>query len=581
MTLDYHLRWQHIDRTNQTERGLNVDKIWLQSYQQGVPAEVTLDEFQSLGEMFEKSVERYRDRVAFINMGVQLTYGEVEKLSRDFAAYLQADLKLPRGARVAIMMPNVLQYPICMLGALRAGYTVVNCNPLYTPRELEHQLNDSGAEAIVILENFAHTLEQVIAHCPVKHIVMARLGDLLGFPKGTIVNFVVKHVKKMVPPWNLPRTVDFGKALARGAARGFTPVAVTPEDLAYLQYTGGTTGVSKGAMLTHRNILSNLAQIYAWIIADIEEGAELVVTALPLYHVFALTANCFTFIRIGASNLLITNPRDIPAFVAELQKYPYTVFIGVNTLFNALLHNDAFRTLDFGHVKVSLGGGMSVQKAVAEKWKEVTGTPIIEAYGLTETSPAATINPLNIPAYNGSIGLPISSTEVAIRNDAGVDVPLGERGELCIRGPQVMKGYYNRPEESANVFTADGFLRTGDIAVMDQKGYLRIVDRKKDMILVSGFNVYPNEVEDVVAMHPGVLEVAAVGVADEKSGEAVKIFVVRKDPNLTAAQLIAHCREHLTGYKVPSQVEFRGELPKTNVGKILRRQLRDEPGQPS
>ena len=553
-----------------------MDKIWLQSYQQGVPAEVDLGDFQSLGEMFEKSVGRYRDRVAYINMGVQITYGELEKLSRDFAAYLQADLKLARGSRIAIMMPNVLQYPICMLGALRAGYTVVNCNPLYTPRELEHQLKDSGAEAIVILENFAHTLEQVLAQTSIKHVVMARLGDLLGFPKGAIVNFVVKYVKKMVPAWNLPRCTDFGKALARGAARDFQAVAVTPDDLAYLQYTGGTTGVSKGAMLTHRNILANLAQIYAWIISDVEEGREFVVTALPLYHVFALTANCFTFLRIGASNLLITNPRDIPAFVSELAKYPYTIFIGVNTLFNALLNNDEFRALDFSHLKVSLGGGMSVQKAVAEKWKQVTGTPLIEAYGLTETSPAATINPLNITAYTGSIGLPISSTEVAIRNDSGADVPLGERGELCIRGPQVMKGYYNRPEETANVLTPDGFLRTGDVAVMDQKGYLRIVDRKKDMILVSGFNVYPNEVEDVVAMHPGVLEVASVGVPDEKSGEAVKIFVVRKDQTLTAAQLIAHCREHLTGYKVPSQVEFRNELPKTNVGKILRRQLRDE-----
>jgi long-chain acyl-CoA synthetase len=555
---------------------LGVDKIWLQSYQQGVPAEVDLNEFQSLGEMVEKSVARYRDRVAYINMGAQISYGELDTLSRNFAAYLQTDLKLARGARIAIMMPNVLQYPICMIGALRAGYVVVNCNPLYTPRELEHQLKDSGAEAIVILENFAHTLEHVLAQTMVKHVVMARLGDMLGFPKGRIVNFVVKHVKKMVPAWNLPRAVDFGKALKKGAARAFRPVVVTQDDLAFLQYTGGTTGVSKGAMLTHRNILANLAQAYAWIKQEVAEGSELVVTALPLYHIFALTANCFAFIRIGASNLLITNPRDLPAFTAELAKYPFSVFIGVNTLFNSLLNNDSFLALDFSHLKVTLGGGMAVQKAVAEKWKKVTGTPLIEAYGLTETSPAATINPLNIAEYTGSIGLPISSTEVAIRNDFGADVALGERGELCIRGPQVMKGYYNRPEETANVFMPDGFLRTGDIAVMDQKGYVRIVDRKKDMILVSGFNVYPNEVEDVVAMHPGVLEVASLGVPDEKSGEAVKIFVVKKDPALTAAQLIAHCREHLTGYKVPSQVEFRNDLPKTNVGKILRRQLRDE-----
>ena len=555
-----------------------MDKIWLQSYQHGVPAEVDINEFQSLGEMFEKSVARYRDRVAYVNMGATLTYGELDTLSRDFAAYLQSDLKLARGARIAIMMPNVLQYPVCMLGALRAGYTVVNCNPLYTPRELEHQLKDSGAEAIVILANFAHTLEQVLEQTAIKHIVIARLGDMLGFAKGSLVNFVVKYVKKMVPAWHLPSPVDFGKALSRGAGGEFKMVAVAPGDLAFLQYTGGTTGVSKGAMLTHRNILANLAQVYAWIIPDVEEGREFVVTALPLYHIFALTANCFTFLRIGASNLLITNPRDIPAFVGELAKCPFTVFIGVNTLFNALLHNETFLALDFSHLKISLGGGMAVQKAVAERWKKVTGTPLIEAYGLTETSPAATINPLNSPEYNGSIGLPISSTDVAIRNDSGADVALGERGELCIRGPQVMTGYYNRPEETANVFMADGFLRTGDVAVMDQKGYLRIVDRKKDMILVSGFNVYPNEVEDVVAMHPGVLEVASVGIPDERSGEAVKIFVVKKDPTLSAAQLIAHCREHLTGYKVPSQVEFRSELPKTNVGKILRRQLRDEAG---
>ena len=552
-----------------------MDKIWLQRYQDGVPAEVALGDFQSLGEMFEKSVARYRDRVAYINMGVQITYGELDKLSRDFAAYLQADLKLARGSRIAIMMPNVLQYPICMLGALRAGYTVVNCNPLYTPRELEHQLNDSGAEVVVILENFAHTLEQVLAQTAIKHVVMARLGDLLGFPKGAIVNFVVKYVKKMVPAWNLPRCVDFGKTLARGAARDFQAVAVTPDDLAYLQYTGGTTGVSKGAMLTHRNILANLAQIYAWIISDVEEGRELVVTALPLYHVFALTANCFTFLRIGASNLLITNPRDIPAFVSELAKYPYTIFIGVNTLFNALLNNDEFRALDFGHLKVSLGGGMSVQKAVAEKWKQVTGTPLIEAYGLTETSPAATINPLDMHEFNGAIGLPISSTEVSVRDDSGCEVPVNQVGEICIRGPQVMKGYWNRPDESANVFHADGFLRTGDIGYIDQKGFVFLVDRKKDMILVSGFNVYPNEIEDVVAMMPGVLEVAAIGVPDEKSGEAVKLVIVKKDPALTEEAVRAHCRSELTGYKQPRHIEFRDSLPKSNVGKILRRELRE------
>jgi long-chain acyl-CoA synthetase len=554
-----------------------MNKIWLQSYQEGVPSEIDLNEFESLGDMFEKSVAKYRDKLAYINMGVELTYGEVDQLSRDFAAYLQSVLKLPPGARVAIMMPNVLQYPVCMFGALRAGYTVVNVNPLYTPRELEHQLKDSGAEAIVILENFAHTLEQVIVRTPVKHIVMARLGDMLGFPKGSLVNFVVKYVKKMVPAWSLPRAVDFGTTLTKGGRAEFKPVKVTQEDLAFLQYTGGTTGLSKGAMLTHRNILANLAQAHAWIKPAVKDGGEFIVTALPLYHIFALTANCFTFFKIGATNLLITNPRDIPAFVAEMGKYPFTVLTGVNTLFNALLNNDKFAELDFSRFALTLGGGMAVQRAVAEKWKQVTGKTLIEAYGLTETSPAATMNPLTIPDFNGAIGLPISSTEVAIRDDAGVDVPLGERGELCVRGPQVMKGYYNRTEETANVMTADGFLKTGDVAVMDEKGFVRIVDRKKDMILVSGFNVYPNEVEDVVAMHPGVLEVAAVGVPNEKSGEAVKIFVVKKDPALTAETLIAHCREHLTGYKVPGQVEFRTDLPKTNVGKILRRELRDQP----
>ena len=552
-----------------------MDKIWLRSYQDGVPAEIDLSEFESLGDMFEQSVARYSERVAFVCMGAEITYADLDRLSRDFAAYLQSDLKLARGARIAIMMPNVLQYPICMLGALRAGYVVVNCNPLYTPRELEHQLKDSGAEAIVILENFARTLTQVIERTAVKHVVMARLGDMLGFPKGSIVNFVVKYVKKLVPVWNLPHSVDFGKAMSRGAACSLNPVKVGQEDLAFLQYTGGTTGLSKGAMLTHRNILANLMQAHAWIKSGVSEDGELIVTALPLYHIFALTANCFVFLRLGAKNLLITNPRDIPAFVAELQKYPFTVITGVNTLFNALLNNKEFNALDFSRLRVALGGGMAVQRAVAERWKVVTGKPLIEAYGLTETSPAATINPLTLADFNGSIGLPISSTEVAIRNDIGVDVPLGERGELCIRGPQVMKGYFNRPEETAHVFMADGFLRTGDVAVMDEHGYVRIVDRKKDMILVSGFNVYPNEVEDVVALHPGVLEVAAVGVADEKSGEAVKIFVVKKDQSLTAAQLVAHCREHLTAYKVPSHVEFRTDLPKTNVGKILRRELRD------
>lgn len=553
-----------------------MEKIWLKSYQQGVPAEIDLNQYQSLGKMVEQSIAKFRERPAYINMGVQITYGQLDKLTRDFAAYLQKVLNLPKGARIAVMMPNVLQYPIIIIGALRAGYVVVNVNPLYTPRELEHQLRDSGAEVIVILENFANTLEQVIAKTPIKQVVLARLGDMLGFPKGAVVNFVVKYVKKMVPPANLPGAINFRAALNKGATEELTPVNVGHDDLAFLQYTGGTTGVAKGAMLLHRNILANLAQAHAWIRPDIGEENNLIVTALPLYHIFALTANCFTFLKIGAANLLITNPRDIPGLVTEMGKYPFTVLTGVNTLFNAMLNNEAFCALDFSKLKVTLGGGMAVQRAVAEKWQKVTGKPLIEAYGLTETSPAVTINPLDITEYTGAIGLPISSTEIALRDDAGRDVPIGERGELCVRGPQVMKGYYNRPDETAKVMTSDGFLMTGDVAVLDDRGFVRIVDRKKDMILVSGFNVYPNEVEDVVAHHPGVLEVAAVGVPHQKSGEAVKIFVVKKDPALTAEALIAHCREHLTGYKVPSDVEFRNELPKTNVGKILRRELRDE-----
>jgi len=552
-----------------------MEKIWLSSYPAGVPADIDVNEFRSLGELIEKSVGKYVDRVAYINMGKAITYGELDRLTRDFAAYCQTVLGLKRGTRVALMMPNVLQYPVAMFGALRAGYTVVNCNPLYTPRELQHQLKDSGAEAIVILENFAHVLQEVIANTDVRHVVVTGLGDMLGTLKGRLVNFVVRHLKKMVPAYALPQAAGFKEALLQGSSAAFTPVPVGHEDVAFLQYTGGTTGVSKGAMLTHRNIIANLQQANAWLKPFLATGPETIITALPLYHIFALTANCLTFFKLGAANVLITNPRDIPGFVKELAKYRFTTITGVNTLFNALLHDPSFAKLDFGSLRISLGGGMAVQRAVADKWKQVTGNTLVEAYGLTETSPAATINPLDLTAYNGSIGLPISSTEVVIRDDQGADLPLGQAGELCVRGPQVMRGYWNRPEETAEVLMADGFLRTGDVAVMDEKGFVRIVDRKKDMILVSGFNVYPNEVEAVVAMHPGVLEAAAVGVPDEKSGEAVKLFVVKRDPNLDAASVIAHCRENLTGYKVPKQVEFRSELPKTNVGKILRRALRD------
>ena len=552
-----------------------MEKIWLKSYPPGVPAEIDVNEFRSLGDLFDRSVKRFADKTAYICMGKSMTYAELDASSARFGAFLQSELGLPRGTRVALMMPNVLQYPIAMFGALRAGYTVVNVNPLYTARELEHQLKDSGAEAIVILENFAHTLEQVRAQVPIRHVIVTSLGEMLGFPKGAIVNFVVRRVRKLVPPWTLDGHLSFGDALARGAAHALQPVEVGHEDAAFLQYTGGTTGVAKGAVLTHRNIVANLQQAHAWISPVVTEGREIIITALPLYHIFSLTANCLTFIKIGATNVLIPNPRDIPGFIKELAKHRFTVITGVNTLFNALLNNPEFAKLDFSSLRVALGGGMAVQQAVAEKWKQITGVALVEAYGLTETSPAVTINPLDLKAFNHSIGLPISSTEVSIRDDDGIEQAIGQRGELCVRGPQVTPGYWNRPEETRRVFTADGFLRTGDIAVMDDKGFVTLVDRKKDMILVSGFNVYPNEVEDIVANHPGVLEVAAIGVPDERSGEAVKVFVVRKDPALTAEALIAHCRENLTGYKVPHHVEFRDELPKSNVGKILRRELRE------
>jgi long-chain acyl-CoA synthetase len=552
-----------------------MEKIWLKSYQAGVPAEIDLNEFRSIGDLFVKSVKLYGPRKAYINMDKAITYAELEKLSAAFGAYCQSVLKLPKGSRIALMMPNLLQYPVCLYGALRAGYTVVNCNPLYTERELEHQLKDSGAEAIVIVENFASVLDKVIARTPVKHVIVTQLGDMLDFPKRMIVNLVVKHVKKMVPAWNLPNAIELRDALIEGGRFPLQPVDVGHDDLAFLQYTGGTTGVSKGAMLTHRNIIANLQQAHAWIESALRDE-ELIVTALPLYHIFALTANCLTFFKIGATNLLITNPRDIPGFIKEIGKYPFTTITGVNTLFNAMINNPDFARIDLSKLHLTLGGGMAVQRAVAERWKQITGVTLIEAYGLTETSPAATMNPLDMPEYNGCIGLPISSTEVTIRDDDGKDMPMGEPGELCIRGPQVMKGYWNRPDETAKVIMPDGYLRTGDVAIMDSNGYFKIVDRKKDMILVSGFNVYPNEIEDVLAMHPGVLESAAVGVPDEKTGEAIKIFVVKKDPDLTEASIIEHCRAHLTGYKVPRQIAFRTELPKTNVGKILRRQLRDE-----
>jgi long-chain acyl-CoA synthetase len=552
-----------------------MDKIWLKSYPQGVPEGIDPDAYASINEVFTEAVGRFASQQAYVCMGKSISYRQLDELSAAFAAYLQGELKLPPGARVALMMPNLLQYPVALFGVLRAGYVVVNTNPLYTARELEHQLRDSGAEAIVILENFAHVLQKVMPKVGVRHVVVTSIGEMLGTLKGTIVNLVIRHVRKMVPAWSLPDAVSWSAALAAGGRHQLQPATVGGSDIAFLQYTGGTTGVAKGAILTHRNVVANMLQAHAWIAPWVRDGEELIVTALPLYHIFALTANCLTFMRLGATNLLITNPRDIPGFVKELGKYPFTVITGVNTLFNAMLNNPEFAKLDFSALRVTLGGGMAVQKAVADRWKATTGCTLAEAYGLTETAPAATINPLDIPEYNGSIGLPIPSTLIAIRDDSGADVPQGEVGEIAISGPQVTQGYWQRDEDTRAAFWPDGFFRSGDLGVMDERGYIRIVDRKKDMILVSGFNVYPNEVEAIVAMHPGVLEVAAVGVPDEKSGEAVKIFVVRKDPALTAEALIAHCRDSLTGYKVPHQVEFRDELPKTNVGKILRRALRD------
>ena len=551
-----------------------MEKIWLKSYPPGVPAEISIDHLPSLVGLFEEACRKYADKMAYVSMGREMTYGELDRLSRDFAGWLQS-LGFKKGDRVALMMPNLLQYPVALFGTLRAGCVVVNCNPLYTPRELEHQLKDSGAKAIVIVENFANTLEQVVAKTAVKHIVVTPMGEMLGTAKGMLVNFVVRHVKKLVPAWSLPTSINFTSALASGRRHGMEPVSLCHEDIAVLQYTGGTTGVSKGALLPHANITSNVRQAYSWIKPAVKEGEEFIITALPLYHIFALTANCLTFLMIGARNLLIANPRDIPGFIKEWSKYPITVVTGVNTLFNALLNHPDFAKLDFSTMNVTLGGGMAVQGPVADRWVKVTGTPLLQAYGLTETSPAATINPLNMKQFNGSIGLPISSTEVSIRDDSGKEVTLGQVGEICVRGPQVMSGYWQRADETANVMFADGFLHTGDMGYMDQKGFVFLVDRKKDMILVSGFNVYPNEVEEVVAMHEGVAEAAAIGVPDEVTGEAVKIFVVRKDPMLTAEVLIAHCRKHLTGYKVPKQVEFRADLPRTNVGKILRRALKE------
>ena len=564
------------------EEGNAVEKIWLKRYPPGVPHEVRYDEFKSVKDLFEASVKKFADRPAYHCMGKSITFADLDRMSRAFAAWLQAQ-GFGKGVRVAIMMPNVLQYPVALFGTHRAGGVVVNVNPLYTARELEHQLKDAGAEVIVILENFAATLQQVIDRTPVKRIVVASIGDLLGF-KGKIVNFVVRNVKKMVPAYELPNALRFNDVIEAGAGAELKNVELGLDDIAFLQYTGGTTGVSKGAMLLHRNILANLEMVREWMKPFLGETPQVVITALPLYHIFSLTANCLTFMKMGGCNVLITNPRDIPGFVKELQKHPFTIITGVNTLYNALLNNPDFARLDFGSMKVAIGGGMAVQKAVADRWQQLTGKVLLEGYGLTETSPCATTNPLDLAQYNGSIGLPMPSTEIGIRSDDGRWLPVwdGKRpieestGEICIRGPQVMAGYWQRPDETAKVMTPDGWFMTGDIGYMDAEGFTRIVDRKKDMILVSGFNVYPNEVEGVIALHPGVLECAAIGVPDAKSGEAVKVFVVKKDPALTEEAIRKHCEEHLTGYKRPRSIEFRADLPKTNVGKILRRALRDE-----
>ncbi|WP_456310018.1 long-chain-fatty-acid--CoA ligase FadD [Serratia proteamaculans] len=552
-----------------------MHKVWLNRYPADVPAEINPDRYGSLIDLFEHAVLRYATQTAFINMGKSLSFQQLDDRSRAFAAYLQQGLGLKKGDRVALMMPNLLQYPIALFGILRAGMIVVNVNPLYTPRELEHQLNDSGASAIVIVSNFAHTLEKVVAKTTVKHVILTRLGDQLSPAKGTLVNFVVKYIKKMVPKYYLPGAISFRQALQNGAQMEYIKPAIINDDLAFLQYTGGTTGVAKGAMLTHRNMQANLEQTKATYGSLLKAGEETVVTALPLYHIFALTVNCLLFIELGGANLLITNPRDIPGLVKELSKHPFTAITGVNTLFNALLNDDAFNKLDFSTLTLSAGGGMAVQKAVAERWEKLTGHYLLEGYGLTECSPLVSVNPYDIQCHNGSIGLPVPSTDIMLVDDNGNEVPEGEPGELCIKGPQVMLGYWQHPDATDEVLK-NGWLRSGDIVTVDHEGFLRIIDRKKDMILVSGFNVYPNEIEDVLMLHPKVREAAAIGVPNDVAGETVKICIVKKDDSLTKEELITHCKRHLTGYKIPKIVEFRDELPKTNVGKILRRELREE-----
>jgi len=551
-----------------------MERIWHKSYPYGVPAEIDTNSATTLVTIIQESFRRFPDKTAYISMGKAITYAELDALTRRFAAWLHAN-GFGRGDRVALMMPNLLQYPVCLFGALRAGCIVVNCNPLYTAHELEHQLADAGARAIVVADNFAATLQKALRATQIERVLVTSIGEMLGPIKGRLVDFAVRRVKRMVPAWSLPGSQKLGDALRQARDLPFADVPLTAADLAFLQYTGGTTGVAKAAMLSHGNLVANVSQAYAWVRPLVKDGEECIVTALPLYHIFALTANCLTFMKLGASNLLIINPRDIPGLIKEMGKVPFSAFTGVNTLFNALLNHPDFAHLDFSRLRLTMGGGMAVQRSVADRWRATTGVSIAQAYGLTETSPAVTINPLDTKIFNGSIGLPVPSTDLSIRDDAGRELGVGETGEICVRGPQVTEGYWNRPDETALVMYPDGFLRTGDIGYVDETGYVYLVDRKKDMILVSGFNVYPNEVEDVAALHPGVREVAAVGVPDERSGEAVKLYVIRKDPTLDAETLIAHCRTQLTGYKVPRYIEFRDDLPRTTVGKILRRELRD------
>ena len=548
---------------------------WYDAYPQGVPKEINPDQYKSILELFEECVEKYGDAPAFVNMGVSLSYRQLDAESKKFAAYLQNAAGLEKGDRVAIQMPNLLQFPVVLFGVLRAGMVVVNTNPLYTPREMAHQFNDSGAKAIVILTNFGHNLEKTLKYTQIKTIITTELGDMLGGLKSHLVNFVVKRVKKMVPAYSLPQAIPLKKALREGARYVYHRPEITGEDLAFLQYTGGTTGLSKGAMLTHRNMVSNMEQNCAWMGIDLDDGEEVVITALPLYHIFALTVNCLTMMKKGSKNVLITNPRDMPAFIKELKKYPFSVITGVNTLFNGLLNQPAFQQVDFSNLKVAVGGGMAVQDAVAQEWKRLTGKPLVEGYGLTETSPVLSCNPLNGSERIGTIGLPFPGTEMKLVDEDNQVVPIGKVGEICARGPQIMKGYWQKPEETADVFMVD-WLKTGDMGTMDEDGYFRIVDRKKEMINVSGFNVYPNEIENVIALMEGVLEVGVIGVPDDKSSEVVKAYIVRKEPSVTENDIIAFCKENLTAYKVPKFIEFRDELPKSNIGKILRRLLKEE-----